>query len=117
MSIVSKRNYFMRKGNHMKLEWLGRYREMVQYLMRFSNRYSAIKTKEAMGDDIPYSFEQIQVIEYLLENETMSGEDFDYFCEHGEMPPHTETKTEAPAEEETEQKDEAPDISQEETEE
>ena len=59
----------------------------------------------------------IGVAEYLLENETMSGEDFDYFCEHGEMPPHTETKTEAPAEEETEQKDEAPDISQEETEE
>ena len=61
----------MRKGNHMKLEWMGRYREMVQYLIRFSNRYSAIKTKEAMGDDIPYSFEQIQVIEYLLENEEL----------------------------------------------
>ena len=55
----------------MKLEWMGRYREMVQYLIRFSNRYSAIKTKEAMGDDIPYSFEQIQVIEYLLENEEL----------------------------------------------
>lgn len=55
----------------MKLEWLGRYREMVQYLICYANRYSAIKTKEVLGDEIPYSFEQIQVIEYLLENEEL----------------------------------------------
>ena len=28
----------------------------------------------------------IGVAEYLLVNETMTGEDFDYFCEHGTMP-------------------------------
>ena len=25
--------------------------------------------------------------EYLLENESMDGEDFSYFCHHGELPP------------------------------
>ncbi len=28
--------------------------------------------------------------EYLLENETMDGEDFNYFCDHGELPPKKE---------------------------
>ena len=36
----------------------------------------------------------IGVAEYLLKNETMDGEDFDYFCEHGTVPP----KPEKPAE-------------------
>ena len=40
----------------------------------------------------------IAVAEYLLINESMEGEDFDYFCEHGELPPQ---KIEAPAEETT----------------
>ena len=38
----------------------------------------------------------IGVAEYLLKNETMDGEDFDYFCEHGTVPP----KPEQPAGEE-----------------
>ncbi len=29
----------------------------------------------------------IAVAEYLLEHETMDGEDFNYFCDHGELPP------------------------------
>ena len=29
----------------------------------------------------------IAVAEYLLENETMDGADFNYFCDHGELPP------------------------------
>ena len=29
----------------------------------------------------------IAVAEYLLEHESMDGEEFDYFCEHGELPP------------------------------
>ena len=40
----------------------------------------------------------IDVAEYLLVNESMEGEDFDYFCDHGELPPK---KEEAPAEEPT----------------
>ena len=37
----------------------------------------------------------IAVAEYLLEHESMDGDDFDYFCDHGELPPKSET---APAE-------------------
>lgn len=29
----------------------------------------------------------IAVAEYLLQNETMDGEEFNYFCDHGELPP------------------------------
>ena len=29
----------------------------------------------------------VAVAEYLLENETMDGEEFNYFCDHGELPP------------------------------
>ena len=32
----------------------------------------------------------IAVAEYLLEHETMDGADFNYFCEHGELPPKEE---------------------------
>ena len=32
----------------------------------------------------------IAVAEYLLEHETMDGEDFNYFCDHGELPPPKE---------------------------
>ena len=32
----------------------------------------------------------IAVAEYLLEHESMDGADFDYFCEHGELPPKQE---------------------------
>ena len=55
----------------MKLEWLDRYRDLVEGIILFANRYSSIKTKEVLGTDILYSFEQIQIIEYLLENEEL----------------------------------------------
>ena len=32
----------------------------------------------------------VAVAEYLLEHETMDGADFDYFCDHGELPPKQE---------------------------
>ncbi len=38
----------------------------------------------------------ISVAEYLLEHESMEGGDFDYFCEHGTLPPATEAEPEAP---------------------
>ncbi|MCD7845409.1 MAG: ATP-dependent zinc metalloprotease FtsH, partial [Oscillospiraceae bacterium] len=41
----------------------------------------------------------IAVAEYLLVHESMDGADFDYFCDHGEMPPKQET---APASQEPE---------------
>ena len=37
----------------------------------------------------------ISVAEYLLEHESMEGGDFDYFCEHGMLPPATEAEPEA----------------------
>ncbi len=40
----------------------------------------------------------IAVAEYLLENESMDGPDFDYFCDHGELPPKKDAAPEpAPA--------------------
>ena len=35
--------------------------------------------------------------EYLLLHETVDGEDFDYYCEHGEMPIHPDETIEPPA--------------------
>jgi cell division protease FtsH len=35
----------------------------------------------------------IAVAEYLLEHETMDGADFNYFCDHGELPPPKPEKT------------------------
>ena len=37
----------------------------------------------------------VSVAEFLLENESMEGEDFDYFCEHGELPPKEEESADA----------------------
>ena len=55
----------------MKLEWLDRYRDLVEGIILFANQYSSIKTKEVLGTDVLYSFEQIQIIEYLVENEEL----------------------------------------------
>jgi cell division protease FtsH len=37
-----------------------------------------------------HSQQLIAVAEYLLEHESMDGADFDYFCDHGELPPKKE---------------------------
>ena len=39
----------------------------------------------------------VSVAEFLLENESMEGADFDYFCEHGELPPRSEPTPEPEA--------------------
>ena len=54
----------------MKLEWMGEYRDIIEKLIRFSNEYSSVlHKKQFLGTDIAISFAQIQVIEYILENE------------------------------------------------
>jgi len=54
----------------MKLEWLGEYRDIIEKLIRFSNGYSSVlHKKQYLGTDIAISFAQIQVVEYILENE------------------------------------------------
>lgn len=54
----------------MKMEWMGEYRDVVESLIRYCNIYAGVYKKEAIVyQDVTYSFSQIQVLEYLLENE------------------------------------------------
>ncbi len=54
----------------MKLEWMGEYRDIIEQLMKYCNVYASVYSKEfSMGAAVPFSFAQIQVVEYLLENE------------------------------------------------
>ena len=56
----------------MKLEWMREYRDVVEQLIKYCNVYAAAYKKEGIpGTDIPISYAQIQVIEYLLENEEL----------------------------------------------
>ena len=50
----------------MKLEWMGEYREFVEQLIKYCNYYAASYKKErCYGTEIPISFAQIQIVEYL----------------------------------------------------
>ena len=54
----------------MKLEWMGEYRGVVEALIHYCNIYAAAYKPEKMTyQGIAYSYAQIQVLEYLLENE------------------------------------------------
>ena len=54
----------------MKLEWMGEYRDVVEALIHYCNIYaSAYKLEKQQFQGIAYSYAQIQVLEYLLENE------------------------------------------------
>ena len=54
----------------MKLEWMGEYRDVVEKLMKYCNQYGNIYKREMYhGTKIKISYAQVQVIEYLLENE------------------------------------------------
>ncbi len=54
----------------MKLEWMGQNREVVEALIHYCNIYAGVYRIEKMSfQDIRYSYAQIQVLEYLLENE------------------------------------------------
>lgn len=54
----------------MKLEWMGEYRDVVEALIHYCNIYAAAYKVEKMEyRGVTYSFSQIQVLEYLLENE------------------------------------------------
>lgn len=57
----------------MQLEWMGEYRDVVESLIRYCNVYAGVYKKEMThGTDVSFSFSQIQVLEYLLENEEMN---------------------------------------------
>lgn len=54
----------------MKLAWMGEYRDVVEALIHYCNIYAAAYKLEKMEyRGICYSYSQIQVLEYLLENE------------------------------------------------
>ena len=54
----------------MKLEWMGENRGVVEALIHYCNIYaSAYKLEKQSYQGISYSYAQIQVLEYLLENE------------------------------------------------
>lgn len=49
---------------------MGEHREIVEALIRYCNIYAAVYRAERMSyEGITYSYSQIQVLEYLLENE------------------------------------------------
>lgn len=57
----------------MKLEWMGEYREVIEQLIKYCNIYAAVYHRELPhGTDTQFSFAQIQVVEYLLENEDLN---------------------------------------------
>ena len=54
----------------MKLEWMGKYRDLVEAVIRYGNSYAGRYQKERyMGADATFSPAQLQVMEYILENE------------------------------------------------
>ena len=60
----------IRGAMHMKMEWMGEYRDVVESLIHYCNIYANVYRHEHMVfQDVTYSYSQIQVLEYLLENE------------------------------------------------
>ena len=57
----------------MQLEWMGEYRDVVEGLIHYCNVYAGVYKKEQThGTNVSFSFAQIQVLEYLLENEELN---------------------------------------------
>ena len=55
----------------MQLEWMGDYREIVEKLIHYCNVYASVYKKERLSHEgVSFSYSQIQVLEYLLENES-----------------------------------------------
>lgn len=54
----------------MKLEWMGEYRDLIEKLIRYCNHYAQFYTVEQnFNTPVDFSFSQLQVMEYILENE------------------------------------------------
>lgn len=57
----------------MKLEWMGQHREFVEKIIKFGNSYAkAYKSEHYYNTPIAFSASQLQVLEYILENEERS---------------------------------------------
>ena len=56
----------------MKLEWLGEYREFTEKLIKFGNAYANMYKKENdYAIEVSFSSPELQVMEYILENEEL----------------------------------------------
>lgn len=53
----------------MKLEWMGNYRDIVAAMIGMSNAYYQVYNTKQFISDIQMSPAQLQVMEYILENE------------------------------------------------
>ncbi|KAJ52853.1 DNA-binding MarR family transcriptional regulator [Clostridium tetanomorphum] len=54
----------------MKLEWIRKYRNFVEKMIKFGNSYAqSYKTEYNYNTPIKFSASQLQVMEYILENE------------------------------------------------
>lgn len=57
---------------YMELEWMGEYRNMVEQIVKYCNGYaSQYKIEDYLGTDEKISYAQVQVLEYILENEQL----------------------------------------------
>ncbi len=53
----------------MKLEWMGKYRPFVEAMVRYGNAYAQAVNVQGVITDPPISSSELQVMEYILENE------------------------------------------------
>lgn len=54
----------------MKLNWMGEYRNLIEQLIRYGNSYAHIYNRPVkITETISLSPSEIQVLEYILENE------------------------------------------------
>ena len=57
----------------VQLEWMGEYRDVLEKLIHYCNVYAAVYKKEMPPiEGVRFSLSQIQVVEYLLENEELN---------------------------------------------
>ena len=70
----------------MNLIWLGKYRSFFENLSLYTNVYGQAYTIQGFhGTSVPCSLAQIQVLEYILENEEENQQIYNYFLLHGSV--------------------------------
>ena len=57
-----------REDRDMKLEWMGRYREIIGNFYRSANGYSQICKSEMFGDPVLFSPYEVQIMEHIMEH-------------------------------------------------
>lgn len=54
----------------MQLEWMGKYRDLMEKLIQYGNAYAQNYNREMdLGDGLRFTPAQLQALEYILENE------------------------------------------------